>query len=90
MKEMKPYLFFEDFPPMEKGFYFFVEEALMKKPLILFQDLQDIQKVQEGEIFTLNLDSVGKLNLQKNNDSISKMILKDIIRYKVYENYEES
>lgn len=87
MTEMKPYLFFEDFPPMDKGFYFFVEQAVMKKPLILSQDLQEIQKVQEGEIFTLKIAREGKLKLQKKSDSISKIILKEIMKYKEYEAY---
>ena len=78
MSEMKSYLFFEDFPPMEKGFYFFVEKATMKKPLILSQELQKIQEVQEGEIFTLKIGDSRKLEVQKTNDSTSKIILKEI------------
>lgn len=88
MSEMKSYLFFEDFPPMEKGFYFFVEKATMKKPLILSQELQKIQEVQEGEIFTLKIGDSRKLEVQKTNDSTSKIILKEITNYKVYENYD--
>ena len=88
MSKMESYLFFEDFPPMEKGFYFFVEEAIMKKPLILSEELQKMQEVQDGEIFTLKIDNLGKLKVQKTTDGISKIILKEIANYKIDEDYD--
>lgn len=88
MNEMKPYLFFEDFPPMERGFYFFVEQAVMKKPLILSQALEEIEKVQNGEVFTLKLMGPDQLELQKTSDSVSKIISKEIMKYKVYPEYK--
>ncbi|MEF9958804.1 MAG: AraC family transcriptional regulator [Niameybacter sp.] len=79
MNEITSYLFFEDFQPMEKGFYFFAETAMMKMPLI------ETRKIEEGRIFTIKLAERGKLEITQNQDSASKMMLKEIMKYKIYQ-----
>ncbi|MEG2090017.1 hypothetical protein, partial [Niameybacter sp.] len=74
MNEITSYLFFEDFQPMEKGFYFFAETAMMKMPLI------ETGKIEEGRIFTIKLAERGKLEITQNQDSASKMMLKEIMK----------
>ncbi|MDA3730847.1 AraC family transcriptional regulator [Niameybacter massiliensis] len=82
MNEIKSNLFIEDFPPMEKGFYFFAEEATMKQPLI------SAQKIEEGEIYTIKIVGPGQLEFKETQDSALKVMLNEIMKYSKYEGYD--
>lgn len=81
MDKMKNYVFFIDLPLMEDKFYFYAEEAIMKKPLVAYQEI-DEDKV-------LHVTKKQQDVLIKNyNKHSAQFILNDLKRYENYEAYE--
>lgn len=79
---MRQYLFFTDFPLMEKGFYFYAERAEMKEALIAYQE------ISEGDIYSIKLNNKDKAEIKKYSKSSAQLILKDIKKNQIYKGYE--
>ncbi|MGL4737125.1 MAG: AraC family transcriptional regulator [Cellulosilyticaceae bacterium] len=82
---MRNYIYFEELQMMKDRFYFFAEEAVMKKPEIAYHELG------EGEVFKVKAGPDGAIVLPYANASAHIMIeaLRDYEDYDGYDGMEE-
>lgn len=80
-RNMKNYIFFEELPMMKGGFYFFSEEAMMKKPEIAHHELG------EGRIFKVKGGPDGAI-IQPHENISAQIMLSTVQEYENCEGYE--
>lgn len=81
MVRAKNYVFFVDLPIMQDRFYFHGEQAKMKKPPIVDQNLD------ENKILYVCTQN-QKLHIKDYNSQSAKLILENIKKYEYYEGYD--